>query len=140
MDFEPRGREYEFLLKLPGSLNLNIQYRLEGKGFVSNSYLGYSIEPGCSMRPFTPHAERKRQAYVLAKEMYYFAPNFRAWDPEFYDAAHEAIGIEFVSGVRGDPTMDFPSRLKNLGYMTPAEFYDQLSRSLVLVGVGHPAA
>ncbi|KAJ7740045.1 hypothetical protein DFH07DRAFT_751970 [Mycena maculata] len=113
-------------------------YRLEGKGYAPNKYLGYSIEPGCSMRPFIPHAERERRAYVLAKEMHYFGPKIRAWDPDFYDAAYEAVDIEFVSGVRGEPTTDFPHRLKNLGYMTPKRFYDQLSRSLVLVGVGFP--
>ncbi|KAJ7512749.1 hypothetical protein B0H11DRAFT_1947220 [Mycena galericulata] len=114
-------------------------YRLEGKGYAPNNYLGYSIEPGCALRPFIPHAERKRQAYVLAKEMRYFSPPIRAWEPEFFDAAHEVVAdIEFVGGVRGAPTPDFPPRLKNLGYMASAAFYSELSRSLVLVGVGFP--
>ncbi|KAJ7077202.1 hypothetical protein C8R43DRAFT_1053748 [Mycena crocata] len=115
-------------------------YRLEGKGYAPNNYLGYSVEPGCSTRPFVPHTERKRQAYVLAKEMHYFSPEIRAWDPDFYERAHEAADIDFVSGVRGAPTADFPSSLTNLGYMTPSAFYDQLSHSLVLVGVGFPLA
>jgi hypothetical protein len=72
--------------------------------------------------------------------MHYFTPQIRAWDPDFYDSAHEAAKIEFVSGVRGAATSDFPPRLKNLGYMTPSAFYDQLARSLVLVGVGFPFA
>ncbi|KAJ7485265.1 hypothetical protein FB451DRAFT_1127392 [Mycena latifolia] len=113
-------------------------YQLEGKGYAPNNYLGYSVEPGCAMRPFIPHAERTRQAYVLAKEMHYFSPEIRAWNPELYDSAQEAADIEFVAGVRGEPTADFPSRLKNIGYMSPNDFYDQLSRSLVLVGVGFP--
>ncbi|KAJ7683009.1 hypothetical protein B0H17DRAFT_942269 [Mycena rosella] len=108
---------------------------VSAKGYAPNNYLGYSIEPGCSTRPFIPHAERKRQAYVLAKEMHYFSPEIRAWDPEFYDGVTD---IEFVAGVRGEPTADFPTRLKNIGYMSPDAFYDQLSRSLVLVGVGFP--
>jgi hypothetical protein len=74
----------------------------------------------------------------LAKEMHYFSPELRAWDPECYESAHKAADIEFVSGVRGDPTPDFPPSLKNIGYMSPNAFYDQLSRSLVLVGVGFP--
>ncbi|KAJ7269852.1 hypothetical protein C8J57DRAFT_1323726 [Mycena rebaudengoi] len=113
-------------------------YQLEGKGYAPNTYLGYSVEPGCSTRPFVPHAERNRQAYVLAKEMSYFGPDIRAWDPEFYQHAHEAVGVEFVAGVRGPESPDFPSSLRNLGYMSQADFYDQLSRSLVLVGVGFP--
>lgn len=116
----------------------NKQYQLEGKGYAPNNYLGYSVEPGCSTRPFIPHSERIRQAYVLAKEMHYFGPDIRAWDPGFYTSARDAADIEFVSGVRGSPTSDFPPTLKNLGYMSPAAFYDQLSRSLVLVGVGFP--
>ncbi|KAF7360328.1 hypothetical protein MVEN_00762300 [Mycena venus] len=111
-------------------------YRLEGKGYAPNMYLGYSVEPACSSRPFVPHSERKRQAYVLAKEMHYFEPDFRAWEPDFFDAAHEVSIIEFVSGVRGAATADFPL----LGYMSPSDFYDELSRSLVLVGVGLPFA
>ncbi|KAJ6595853.1 hypothetical protein DFH09DRAFT_1244474 [Mycena vulgaris] len=113
-------------------------YRLEGKGYAPNNYLGYSVEPGCSARPFISHAARKRQAYVLAKEMHYFSPEIRAWDPEFYESAHKVANVDFVSGVRGEPTADFPPRLKNIGYMSPNAFYDQLSRSLVLVGVGFP--
>ncbi|KAJ7778290.1 hypothetical protein B0H16DRAFT_882948 [Mycena metata] len=113
-------------------------YQLEGKGFRPNNYLGYSVEPACSARPFVPHSERKRQAYVLAKEMSYFVPKQTAWASDFYDDAHKAADVEFVSGVRGQPTPDFPSRLTNLGYMTPSDFYDHLSHSLVLVGVGSP--
>ncbi|KAJ7033664.1 hypothetical protein C8F04DRAFT_1210791 [Mycena alexandri] len=113
-------------------------YRLEGKGFAPNNYLGYSVEPACSARPFVPHSERKRQAYVLAKEMHYFTPKKTAWGSDFYDDAHKTADVEFVSGVRGQATPDFPSRLTNLGYMTPSDFYGHLSHSLVLVGVGSP--
>ncbi|KAJ7666149.1 hypothetical protein DFH06DRAFT_984681 [Mycena polygramma] len=113
-------------------------YQLEGKGYAPNTYLGYSIEPACALHPFVPHSERKRQAYVLAKEMSYFSAELRAWDPDLFEAAHEAANIEFVSGVRGAATADFPPRLTNLGYMTPSAFYDQLAQSLVLVGVAFP--
>ncbi|KAF8187026.1 hypothetical protein K438DRAFT_1835497 [Mycena galopus ATCC 62051] len=113
-------------------------YQLEGRGYIGNNYLGYSIEPACSLRSFVPHSERKRQAYVLAKEMWFFEPGRRPWQPDFYDAAHNTSNVEFVSGVRGNATPDFPPQIKNLGYMSQSDFYDQLSRSLVLVGVGLP--
>ncbi|KAJ7291724.1 hypothetical protein C8J57DRAFT_1588283 [Mycena rebaudengoi] len=111
-------------------------YQLEGKGYTPNTYLGYSVEPGCSMRPFIPHSERKRQGYVMAKEMKYFGPDVRAWDPESYQLAHEAAEIDFVAGVRGPESSEFPSSHSNLGYLSQTDFYHQLSRSLVLVGVG----
>ncbi|KAF8187038.1 hypothetical protein K438DRAFT_1765184 [Mycena galopus ATCC 62051] len=99
---------------------------------------GKGRRAGVFFAPFVPHSERKRQAYVLAKEMDYFGPELRSWEPDYYDAAHNATNVEFVAGVRGNNTADFPPRLKNLGYMSQSEFYDQLSRSLVLVGVGFP--
>ena len=114
-----RGRAYGFS-KFPTTLtrSRNRKYHLEGKGYAPNNYLGYSIEPACSSRPFIPHSQRKRQAYVLAKKMRYFEPEFRAWQPDFYDAAHEAANIEFVSGVRGTATITLPPRLQNCGYMS----------------------
>ncbi|KAJ6597112.1 hypothetical protein DFH09DRAFT_112393 [Mycena vulgaris] len=66
-------------------------YRLAGKGYAPNNYLGYSVEPSCSLRAFIPHAERTtRQAYVLAKHMRYFSAANRAWDPDFYETADQS--------------------------------------------------
>ncbi|KAJ7510720.1 hypothetical protein B0H11DRAFT_2269294 [Mycena galericulata] len=104
-----------------------------------NTYLGYSIEPQCSTQTFIPHAHRKRQAYVLAKESTYFIPETRAYDPDAFGAAAAAADIGFLAGVR-DPILPvyFPPNVTNAGFMTPAKFRQTLAESRVLIGIGRP--
>ncbi|KAJ7771080.1 hypothetical protein DFH07DRAFT_241000 [Mycena maculata] len=110
-----------------------------------NTYLGYSIEAQCHRHPFVPHSERSQQAYILAKELFFFHPSGRAWPPEFFDLASESTGVAILAGAKdspGAPVQASPSDLapsiKNLGPMEQDEFYDVLSRSVVLIGMGDP--
>ncbi|KAJ7664870.1 hypothetical protein B0H17DRAFT_991114 [Mycena rosella] len=107
---------------------------------AGNTYLGYSIEPQCSTQTFIPHAQRKPQAYVLAKEAKYFAPTDRAYSPESFDAASAAAGLQFLAGVRERALPEyFPRNVTNVGFMSSTRFYEVLAESRVLVGVGVPA-
>ncbi|KAJ7656381.1 hypothetical protein DFH06DRAFT_1298244 [Mycena polygramma] len=111
-----------------------------------NTYLGYSIEPQCSRHPFIPHAQRRPQAYILAKFLNYFLPDRRAWTPDFFDAAANATGLSFVMASTDPPEglttlPELSPSIKNIGgglLMNQNAFYDELSRSVALVGVGDP--
>ncbi|KAJ7797288.1 hypothetical protein B0H14DRAFT_3093176 [Mycena olivaceomarginata] len=116
---------------------------------TSTSYLGYSIEAQCSRYSFIPHSERKRQVYILAKFLKYFAPEERAWPPDFFDAAANATGISFVMAAVDppeDPKLkpgDLAASIENIGrrdgeLFTQDRFYQILSHSVALVGVGNP--
>ncbi|KAJ6464642.1 hypothetical protein C8R47DRAFT_69246 [Mycena vitilis] len=111
-----------------------------------NTYLGYSIEPQCSRHPFIPHAQRRQQAYILAKFLNYFLPERRAWTPDFFDVAANATGLAFVMASTDPPEglirlPELSPSIKNIGgglLMNQNAFYDELSRSVALVGVGDP--
>ncbi|KAJ7485670.1 hypothetical protein FB451DRAFT_1083152 [Mycena latifolia] len=114
-------------------------------GRVNTTYLGYSIEPQCSRYPFIPHAQRESQVYILAKFLKFFLPADRAWPPDFFDAAANATGASFVMASMDLPDApklspgDLATSIINVGPVTQDEFYDLLSKSVALVGVGNPA-
>ncbi|KAJ6575595.1 hypothetical protein DFH09DRAFT_1311661 [Mycena vulgaris] len=104
-----------------------------------NTYLGYSIEPQCAAQQFVPHPQRKRQAYVLAKEARYFNPKDRTYSPDYFEAAAAAAGVQFFAGVREQVMPEyFPRNITNVGFMPSHRFYEMLAQSRVLVGVGIP--
>ncbi|KAJ7094392.1 hypothetical protein C8R44DRAFT_590286, partial [Mycena epipterygia] len=116
-------------------------YQLEHSWYIPNTYLGYSVEPGCLSRPFIPHELRptQPQVYVMAKDLEYFHPPHHAWQADFYDDAAEATGAHFVVGAQGTKIPpDFPKSVENLGTMPQDWFYEILAESAVLVGVGLP--
>ncbi|KAF7352263.1 Glycosyltransferase family 18 protein [Mycena venus] len=115
-------------------------YRLEHSWNIPNTYLGYSVEPGCLSTPFIPHEQRKfpPQIYILAKTLEYFNPKDHAWKADFYDDAANATGAQFVVGAVGSPPGDFSKSIKNVGLMPQKWFYQNLAQSSVLVGMGLP--
>ncbi|KAJ7181615.1 hypothetical protein C8R43DRAFT_1170653, partial [Mycena crocata] len=116
-------------------------YRLEHSWYVPNTYLGYSVEPGCRTYPFIPHKLRilPPQVYVMAKMLEYFEAPAHAWGADFYDDAAAATGVDFVSGAQGAKIpADFPKSIDNLGMMPQDWFYETLAESAVLVGTGRP--
>jgi hypothetical protein len=121
-------------------------YTLEDKDWSKNTYIGYSVEDACRTRKFIPHTERKRQAYVMTKIFSSFSPSpDLAWPPDFYEAATNATGIQFMVGAKDDsdatgkPAPPLPAGVVNHGLMPQHEFLDYVSRSEVLVGIGNPA-
>jgi len=51
-----------------------------------------------------------------------------------------ALGVDFVVGVQGaDAAAALPAGVANLGGMGPAQFYEAVARSWVLVGMGAPS-
>jgi len=119
---------------------------------TGNTYLGYSVEPGCMKETFVPHANRPRgQVYAMSKRLSYFAPQpLRAWPVEFYTAAANKIqtpgGVHFVLGAHNDTDyaeeykLDIPElpAMTNLGLLDQTAFHKEVARSRVLVGVGRP--
>lgn len=116
-----------------------------------NHFLSFSIEPTCRRLPFRPQAERADppQAYMHAKEMWLLKET-RAfpWTLPFLGSLQERLGISIVGGMRdGHGKMDDPKTsaqfhdagLTNMGPLTPLEFYAQLWKSFVLIGMGRPA-
>lgn len=105
------------------------------------TYVGYSIQESCHTRTFVPHNERKKQAYVLTKQLSRFSvgPDV-AWPTGFWAAASEATGIQFVVGaVDGGSEAQLPAGITNYGQLDQPTFLEHLSHSQVLIGVGHPA-
>nr|GAT52943.1 predicted protein [Mycena chlorophos] len=109
-------------------------------------FLGYSIEPQCSTRKYIPHTKRKRQAWLLGKYLHAFHPNKTAWPPEFYDAAAEELKMSFATAAVSERSGPFPKMSKTITNLVKPgetvlnqdEFYEQLSHSKVLVGLGDP--
>ncbi|KAJ7194604.1 hypothetical protein GGX14DRAFT_700909 [Mycena pura] len=115
-------------------------YQLEYSWHVPNTYLGYSVEPGCRTTPFVPHALRDASPliYVMAKDMDYFKPETPAWEADYYTDAADATGAHFMVGAYGTPSEHFPQVLENVGLMPQDWFYETLSKSALLIGVGRP--
>ncbi|KAJ7785833.1 hypothetical protein B0H16DRAFT_1488211 [Mycena metata] len=111
-----------------------------------NTYLGYSIEGQCSKHAFVPHAQRKRQVYILTRFLKFFLPEVTAWPPRYFDDAANATGISFVMAATDLPDVprpgpaDLSTSIQNLGgdAMQTESFYDLLSHSIALVGIGKP--
>lgn len=121
-------------------------------GRTGNTYLGYSVEPGCMKETFVPHADRPRgRVYAMSKRLSYFAPQpLRAWPVEFYTAAVNKIqtpgGVHFVIGAYNDTDfakeydLDIPElpAITNMGLLDQPAFHKEVAKSRVLVGVGRP--
>lgn len=79
----------------------------------------------------------------MTDKLYFLEDRERAWPPHYFEAASTAANIQFIMGandnVDGHKPV-FPQGLKNLGAQSKAAFVDDLSKSLVLVGVGKPFA
>ncbi|KAH8823015.1 hypothetical protein DL96DRAFT_329832 [Flagelloscypha sp. PMI_526] len=145
--------------------NYATQYE-HGRG---NHYLSYSIESFCKKQPFIPHSLREHRALVLGKYMRYFDPQSNEqhpWkDPQHPDQDILAPVIAQVplssSGQtfalvgtarrqQGSPPPEADEHWKgatmpvqaiqNLGVLTQSEFYYELGKSKVLLGVGNPVA
>ena len=112
-------------------------------GLSNSTYLGYSIEESCRQHPFIPHHERENQAWILAKYLHYFTPQFNAaWSQADFDAVAAATGIKFVMGsfVSDHPEAKpvLPSTYTNYGRIDQPTFIEHLSKSRVLIGMGNP--
>ncbi|KAF7320158.1 hypothetical protein MKEN_00800300 [Mycena kentingensis (nom. inval.)] len=126
---------------------LGRKWTLSPEDYGSNNYVGYSIEEQCKMRPFVPHEERLRQAYILAKYYMFFNAKDTAWPPAYYEAAVNETGIRFVmaASMTTRPDLfpepkDAPTAIHNMGgILSQEDFYGNLSSSMLLVGVGNPA-
>jgi len=113
------------------------------EGLPKSTYLGYSIEDSCRRNHFVPHHERENQAWILAKYLHYFAPQFNnAWSKADFDAVIAATSIKFAMGsfVSDHPEAEpvLPSTYINHGRIDQSTFMLHLSKSRVLIGMGNP--
>ncbi|KAF5379051.1 hypothetical protein D9615_005991 [Tricholomella constricta] len=107
---------------------------------VENVYLGYSIERTCKRIPIMPSSERPQQAYILAKDLKYFKSDRGfAWNNVSFVPPYP---LSVMSGIRynADTTEPdtLPHGITDLGPLNQTQFYTQLGKSRVLIGIGHP--
>lgn len=102
-----------------------------------NFYLGYSIERTCVKKPFIPGDDRPMQAYVLAKQLSYFTDKNYMWKGV---SLVPPFALDLVAGMRNDTKgpSTIPDGINNLGQLDQQDFYEQLSMSRVLIGIGNP--
>ncbi|CAK5274620.1 unnamed protein product [Mycena citricolor] len=113
-------------------------YALEHSWYSNNTYLGYSVEPGCKTVPYVPASERPKQMYILAKHLKYFVAEENAWPLSFYDEVSTETGARFLLGADGYEPAGFPKSIENVGLMPNSEFYRVLANSSLLIGIGLP--
>lgn len=104
----------------------------------SNVYLGYSVEKYCKRHPIPSKFDR---GFIFAKNPDYFAPGafaFHTHDNRTFANIKEELGMDFVAtaGNREDVLPD--PGVENLGRMPPDEWYQELAKSVALVGIGRP--
>jgi hypothetical protein len=110
-----------------------------------NHFISLSIEPTCHRYPHIAPSSRPKppQAYLLAKQVHYLedSPEF-AWTIPALANLNSSLGISVVGGMvndDGDTAAAVEAAgLKNLGQLGKIDFYKELARSFVLIGVGRP--
>ncbi|WVQ75714.1 hypothetical protein IAR50_005344 [Cryptococcus sp. DSM 104548] len=132
---------------------LGPKFTLSPSPLNDNHFLSYSIEPTCLRLPFIPPADRPKhpKAYLLAKQVHYLNPLLKnendpngtfAWTLPALSGLQAEFNISVVGGMRDDDKnttrMVEESGIRNLGHLGVVQFYEALSQSFVLVGVGQP--
>jgi hypothetical protein len=124
---------------------LGTQFTLSPSPRNNNHFLSFSIEPTCRRLPFLPASLRAHppQAYLLAKQVHYLddTPAFSWTLPALVDLERE-FGISVVGGMVEDDENTVKALkevgLTNFGKLGKIEFYEELAKSFVLLGVGRP--
>ena len=123
---------------------LGAQFTLSPFTRTPNTLLSMSIEPTCRRLPIIPHADRKPpQAWLLAKNVKYLdnTDAFSWTIPALVDLQRE-FGIKVVGGMKNDDEETYQivkqSGISNVGKLDKIEFYEELAKSSVLIGVGRP--
>ncbi|WRT69874.1 uncharacterized protein IL334_006865 [Kwoniella shivajii] len=124
---------------------LGNQFTLSPSPRNDNYFLSYSIEPTCRRLPSLPMSLRHDppQAYLLAKQMHYLENSTAfSWTLETLKHLEVKYDIKVVGGMTEDDDST-KERLKqigieNLGRLGKIQFYEQLSKSFVFLGVGRP--
>ncbi|KAG8962948.1 hypothetical protein FRC00_008355 [Tulasnella sp. 408] len=118
-----------------------------------NYYIGYSVERTCMKTPYIQHAERPRQAYILAKSLSYFQrPDYLLSDPsgnnathltdDFYAKIAEEIDMTWVGSFKLDakPAGSLPPPgIVQLEKLDRPAFHRKLAESRLVLGIGRPA-
>ncbi|KAG8921690.1 hypothetical protein FRC01_000116 [Tulasnella sp. 417] len=123
-------------------------------GGKDNFYVGYSLERTCLKTPFTPHAQRPRQAYVLAKSLRYFVmPSYILPDDQgvtenqlnddFYANLSRTDNITWLGQFKLDEMPKElpphpPPGITQVERMDRSAFQRLVSQSRVLFGIGRP--
>jgi hypothetical protein len=96
---------------------------------------------------------RRNQAWILMKQILYVYHHRFAWNRTYFPLAHEKFGINFVGGWIMDKDYlgwgsgideeisdieDHANGVFNLGMLHTKDFYDQVSHSKLMIGMGNP--
>lgn len=111
----------------------------------NNHFLGYSIEPTCASLPKADASTRGQppQAFLLAKQSHYLdsAPEF-AWSIPALSQLQSKQRVVVAGGMVDDDSRVTKkikaAGLRNYGKLGKIDFYEQLAKSFVLLGVGRP--
>lgn len=113
-----------------------------------NHFISLSIEPTCRRLPFVSKESRASppQIYILAKQVKYLSATAKdtkfAWTLQYIKRLSTELGVHFVGGMKVDDEEAAKevkaAHIVNLGRLGKVEFYEQLGRSSVFLGVGKP--
>ncbi|KAK6908642.1 hypothetical protein I204_02065 [Kwoniella mangroviensis CBS 8886] len=124
---------------------LGTQFTLSPSPRNDNYFLSYSIEPTCRRLPSLPtsHRHDPPQAYLLAKQIHYLENSTAfSWTLETLVGLQDTYGITVVGGMTDDDEVTSKRvkelGIKNMGKLPKLDFYQELSKSFVFVGVGRP--
>ncbi|WWC66092.1 uncharacterized protein I303_108714 [Kwoniella dejecticola CBS 10117] len=111
----------------------------------NNYFLSYSIEPTCRRLPSLSASERSHppQAYLLAKQIKYLEDTGKfSWTLDTLSHLQEKYDIKVLAGMTDDDEVTSlrvkEAGLTNLGRLNKLDFYRQLAKSFVFIGVGQP--
>lgn len=145
LDRQPRSDASTPLCASSPGNPLGAPFTLSPSPRNNNYFLSFSIEPTCRRLPYLPASQRSDppQAYLLAKQMTYLDDTDKfSWTLPALKALEADLGIRVIAGMTND---DEPTAarleevgLTNLGKLGKLEFYEQLAKSFVILGVGRP--
>ncbi|EIW71341.1 hypothetical protein TREMEDRAFT_42765 [Tremella mesenterica DSM 1558] len=110
-----------------------------------NTLMSLSIEPTCKRLPYLPSAYRPHppQAWLLAKQVHYLDNTTAfSWTLEALTGLQKEFGIHVKGGMVDDDAETLKrvkaANIENVGRLGKIEFYEELAKSSVLIGVGRP--
>ncbi|KAG8854595.1 hypothetical protein FRB96_007465 [Tulasnella sp. 330] len=102
--------------------------------------LRYAISHHCTKTPVIAPENRTNQAFILAKESSYFYDDQDklAFPLDAYTTITRQTGIRVVTVAKETIGQPIPGGVEKRGQLTREDFYEELSSSKILIGIGRP--